>query len=68
MALWTKVLWLAAILVFPLIGAAAFVFYGYRRGPVDETAKWSDRSAEEIQEAAYHASHMSVTDRRDPLL
>jgi type VI protein secretion system component VasK len=58
-----KILWALAILVFPLIGAAAYIIYSSKRGPIDETQIWEEKSAEEIEEAAYRSSHMTASDR-----
>ena len=58
-----KVLWIAAVLVFPIVGTIVYLIYSGKRGPIDETKKWEDMSAEEIEEAQYRASHMTATDR-----
>jgi hypothetical protein len=58
-----KALWIAAVLVFPIVGTIAYLVYSAKRGPIDETKKWEDMSAEEIEAAEYRASHMTATDR-----
>jgi len=58
-----KVLWIAAVLVLPIVGTIVYLVYSSKRGPIDETKKWEDMSAEEIEEAQYRASHMTATDR-----
>ena len=60
---WAKVLWIAAVLIFPIVGTIVYLIYSGKRGPIDETKKWEDMSAEEIEEAQYRASHMTSTDR-----
>jgi type VI protein secretion system component VasK len=60
---WAKVVWIAAVLVFPIVGTIVYLIYSSKRGPIDETKKWEDMSAEEIEEAEYRASHMTATDR-----
>jgi predicted membrane channel-forming protein YqfA (hemolysin III family) len=58
-----KVLWLIGTLVFPIVGVVAYIIFTKKRGPVDDTAAWEDKSAEEIEADAYRASHMTATDR-----
>ncbi|HWC29961.1 MAG TPA: PLD nuclease N-terminal domain-containing protein [Dehalococcoidia bacterium] len=60
---WQKVAWIAGILVFPIVGAVAYMIFSAKRGPVDDTKLWEDKSAEEIEANAYRASHMTATDR-----
>jgi hypothetical protein len=59
----TKVLWIAAVLFFPIVGTIVYLVYSGKRGPIDETKKWEDMSAEEIEATEYRASHMTATDR-----
>jgi hypothetical protein len=39
------------------------MIFSAKRGPVDDTKLWEDKSAEEIEANAYRASHMTATDR-----
>jgi hypothetical protein len=58
-----KALWIAGVLILPVIGTIVYLVYSAKRGPIDETKKWEDMSPEEIREAEYRASHMTTTDR-----
>jgi Phospholipase_D-nuclease N-terminal len=61
--LWGKALWIIGILVLPVIGAVAYLISSRGRAPIDETKDWEGKSAEEIEEAVFHSTHMSATDR-----
>jgi hypothetical protein len=63
MTVLSKVLWAVGILVLPLIGAIAYLIAYKKHGPVDETKKWEDKSAEEIEDEVFHAQHMTSSDR-----
>jgi hypothetical protein len=62
MKFWAKALWIVGILVFPIIGAVAFLIYLSKRGPVDETKEWEGKSAEEIEDAVFQSRRMSPSD------
>lgn len=59
---WAKALWIIGILLLPVIGAVAYLISWKRHGPVDETKAWEGKSAEEIEEAVFHSTHMSAGD------
>ncbi len=64
---WAKVLWLVGILVLPFIGAPAYIIYAKRRGPVDDTKEWGDKSAAEIEAEVYRSNNMTASQRVDHL-
>jgi type VI protein secretion system component VasK len=68
MPIWTKALLLLGTLVFPIVGAAAFLLYVGNRGPVDATEKWEDKPAEEIEEEVFRSENMTASERMDHLL
>jgi type VI protein secretion system component VasK len=58
-----KALWIAGVVILPVIGTIVYLVYSAKRGPIDETQQYADMSAEEIEAAQYRASHMTATDR-----
>jgi hypothetical protein len=52
---WTKALWSVGILLFPIIGAAAYWISWLRHGPIDETKAWEGKSTEEIEAEVYRS-------------
>jgi type VI protein secretion system component VasK len=61
--LWSKALWILGILVFPIVGAVVYLISWKKHGPVADTQKWDDKSAEEIEDAVFHSTHMTSEDR-----
>ena len=61
--LWQKFAWGAGILVLPIIGAIAYLIAWKQHGPIDDTALWEDKSAEEIEEAVWQSENMTSGDR-----
>jgi hypothetical protein len=59
--------WIAAIILLPIIGLVAYFMMSARKGPVDDTEEWEDRSAEEIEDEVYRSTHMTATQRTDKL-
>jgi heme/copper-type cytochrome/quinol oxidase subunit 2 len=64
---WKKVLWIAAVILLPIIGLVAYFLTAARRGPVDDTDEWEDRSAEEIEKEVYLSTHATAVQRTDDL-
>jgi hypothetical protein len=58
-----KALWIVGVLLLPIIGAVAYLVSYRKRGPIDDTKEWEDKSAEEIEDEVFHSTHMTSMDR-----
>ena len=61
--IWQKALWAVGVFVFPLVGAIAYLYAWKKHGPIDETQKYSEMSAEDIEDAIWRSQHSTSSDR-----